>query len=139
MEEGIGAFSDRYVDTARNRRRAEYIQELEDKYGEGVFSRAGAQTVRSTLGATKDLAKDVGIDTLEAGQEVVSDISEVATPFFSQLFTGDDAPQNITPDSEIGGITTVDALKTVANPGAAALNLGRSIPDSIRKTYFSIS
>ena len=64
---------------------------------------------------------------------MVSDISEVATPFFSQLFTGDDAPQNITPDSEIGGITTVDALKTVANPGAAALNLGRSIPDSIRK------
>ncbi len=131
LEEGIGAFSDRYVDTARNRRRAEYIQELEDKYGEGAFSRAGAQTVRSTLGATKDLAKDVGIDALEAGQEVVSDISEVATPFFSQLFTGDDAPQNVTPDAEIGEITTVDALKTVANPGAAMLNLGRSIPGSI--------
>jgi len=118
VEEGIGAFSDRYVDTARNRRRAEYIQELEDKYGEGAFSRAGAQTVRSTLGATKDLAKDVGIDTLEAGQEVVSDISEVATPFFSQLFTGDDAPQNVTPDAETSsGAGIGDIIRGLVMPG----------------------
>ena len=118
VEEGIGAFSDRYVDTARNRRRAEYIQELEDKYGEGAFSRAGAQTVRSTLGATKDLAKDVGIDTFEAGQEVVSDISEVATPFFSQLFTGDDAPQNVTPDAETSsGAGIGDIIRGLVMPG----------------------
>jgi len=118
VEEGIGAFSDRYVDTARNRRRAEYIQELEDKYGEGAFSRAGAQTVRSTLGATKDLAKDVGIDALEAGQEVVSDISEVATPFFSQLFTGDDAPQNVTPDAETSsGAGIGDIIRGLVMPG----------------------
>ena len=131
LEEGIGAFSDRYVDTARNRRRAEYIQELEDKYGEGAFSRAGAQTVRSTLGATKDLAKDVGIDALEAGQEVVSDISEVATPFFSQLFTGDDAPQNVTPDAETGsGAGIGDIIRGFVMPGYKT-NAGKNVSTDV--------
>ena len=64
--------------------------------------------------------------------EGASEIKEASTPFVRQLLTG---TQEVTPDAEIGGITTVDALKTVANPGAAALNLGRSIPDSIRKLF----
>jgi hypothetical protein len=109
----------------RFQERVNTYNRLKEEYGSDV---AAAQAIRSAGGQAIDMAGDVG-KTLAEG---ASEIKEASTPFVRQLFTG---TQEVTPDAEIGGITTVDALKTVANPGAAALNLGRSIPDSIRKLF----